>query len=140
MQSVEIPAVTQARASGDYEAGTNTLKFCFQMNFLCLFVCIGGDQWKIGISSLFCHALDIAPSKDNYWSTLVQKGCPRGTKEPYNRLQAAVLTLSTGPVAPGDAVGASNPDLIMRSCNAEGRLLMPDRPATAINAQFKFVL
>ena len=46
MQSVEIPAVTNARASGDYHAGHT------------------GDQWQpIGTTGMFAWALALAPSK-----------------------------------------------------------------------------
>ncbi len=47
LQSVELYAITNARASGDYHPG-NT-------------------QWNIGTSSILAHAVGIAPSKDNYW-------------------------------------------------------------------------
>lgn len=51
--------------------------------------------------------------------------------EPYNRLQAAVSTLSSGPVAPSDKIGYSNPALIMMSCMKDGRLLqVSDRHST----------
>eukprot|EP00052_Salpingoeca_macrocollata_P034590 m.12039 g.12039 ORF g.12039 m.12039 type:complete len:746 (-) comp6683_c0_seq1:50-2287(-) len=116
MQMIECPAMTNARASGDYHPGNS--------------------QWYVGMSSLFAWATGIAPSKDNYWSTPVQPGTHYGpnTKEPYNRLQAAVITLTTGPVAPSDMVGGSDAALIMRSCAKDGMLLQPDRPATECDA------
>lgn len=119
LQSVEIPAVTQARASNDY----------------------GGNayvQWNIGITSMFAYAVGLAASKDNYWSTQYQPGNPYGPSrnEPFNRLQAAVSTFSTGPVAPSDAVGMSDAALILRSCMQDGTLLQPDTPATAIDAYY----
>jgi hypothetical protein len=44
MQSVEIPAVTNARASGDYHAGS--------------------DQWSpLGTTGIFAWAVAIAPTK-----------------------------------------------------------------------------
>lgn len=49
-------------------------------------------------------------------------------------MTSAVLT--RGPVSPADKIGLANRDIIMRSCTANGRLLQPDRPATAIDAQF----
>ena len=159
MQSVEIPAVTQARASDDYHPGA--------------------DQWDTGFSSIFLHALGVIPTKDNFWSKPETKGAARrggraeitrswwfrvlreGRREsvqrckhqrkevfvpsssfgpsvrrypdafePYNRLQAAASTLSAGPVAPSDPVGASDVELILKSCAADGKLLRPDRPAT----------
>merc|ERR1719397_23203 len=110
MQSVEIQSVTQARASGDYHPGS--------------------DQWKpLGLTSIFAHAIAIKPTKDNFWSTVGEKGRYGNDVEPYNRLQAAVSTFSTGPVAPSDKIGGSDAPLIMRSCTAGGKLLQPDRPA-----------
>ena len=52
------------------------------------------------------------------------------------KLQAAVLTMSTGPVCPSDGIGYSDVPLIMRSAAADGTLLQPDRPATAIDAYY----
>jgi hypothetical protein len=52
LQSVEMPAATNARASGDYiHPGPG-----------------GGHQWDIGTTSILAHAVGLAPSKDNYWS------------------------------------------------------------------------
>ena len=47
MQSIAIPAVTQTRASGDYNPNDN--------------------NWQIGDSSILSHTLGLAPSKD-VWS------------------------------------------------------------------------
>ena len=100
LQSVEFPVVTQARASDDYKPGEDT------------------EQWRIGGQSLLFSALGLAPSKDGFWSTSVQPGNPYGdgSTEPTPRLQAAVLTLSRGPVAVADGIGYSDADLIMKSC------------------------
>lgn len=119
MQSVEIPAVTNARASGDYHPG--------------------GDQWRpLGTTGIFAWSVAIAPTKDNYWSTDVQTGSAYGdyatVKESFNRLQAAVSTLSKGPVAPSDKIGRSDAALIMKSCAADGRLLQGDKPAMVIDS------
>jgi hypothetical protein len=116
LQSTEMPAVTNARASGDYHPGNN--------------------QWDIGETSILAHAIGIAPSKDNYWSTSIQNGTHYGnsTSEPRSLLQSAVLSFSNGPVAPSDKVGGSNTSLIMRACDTNGRLLAPDRPAVNIDA------
>lgn len=80
-------------------------------------------QWTIGVTSIFARAVGIAPTKDNYWSTSVQPGNPFNKTEPYPRIQAAVSTLSAGPVAPSDMIGGSNPQLIMQSCMSDGTLL-----------------
>jgi len=118
MQSVEIPAVTQARASGDYQPGM--------------------DQWHpLGTTAIFTHALGVAASKDSFWSTDYQPGHPHyhhgATHEPHSRLQSVVLTLTKGPVAPSDGVHCSDAKLIMRSATADGTLLQPSTPAKKLD-------
>ena len=139
LQSAEIPAVTQARASDDYHPGQTG----FWPNAKdpsgrtgCGFpYCV----YYVGTTSLMHWALDLKPSKDNYWSTPKQgQGGPYGntTREPYNEMQGMISAYTTGPVAPSDRVGSSNASLIRMACTSGGRLLQPSRPATAIDACF----
>ena len=58
MQSVEIPAVTQIRASDDYVPGSAATP----------------SNWDLGGSSILAHALALAPFKDNYWTVSNQHG------------------------------------------------------------------
>merc|ERR1719183_357082 len=111
LQSVEVPAVTNFRASDDYDPGGGRL------------------NWILGLSSIVADALALAPSKDNYWSTRTQPGKDYGAEEPYSELEAAIITYTAGPVAPSDMIGHSDASLIMRSCTADGLLLKPSRPA-----------
>ena len=87
-------------------------------------------------SGILAHAVGIAPSKDNYWSTQVQNGTHYGpkTREGHPTLQSIALTFTNGPVAPSDRVGGSNPALIKRACMDNGTLLAPDRPMTYVDA------
>eukprot|EP00966_Prymnesium_polylepis_P104480 2419785-Prymnesium_polylepis.1 len=104
LASVESAAVTQVRASGDYRAGN--------------------DLWApLGVTGMLAYALGLAPSKDTFWSTADQPGnrWGEGTREPFSRLQAAVATLSKGPVCPSDAVGKTDVALILRSAAADGQ-------------------
>ena len=87
----------------------------------------------IFVVSVKTCAVQLRPTKDNYFSTDKQGTGQKGT-EHFNRLQALVSTLSTGPVFPSDAIGASDAALILRSCDAAGRLLRPDRAATSMDA------
>merc|ERR1740117_1996578 len=115
LQSVEIPAVTQIRASDDYVPGTRGTP----------------GNWNIGGSSILAHALALAPFKDNYWTNSSEPGGSCGDAlEPGVALHSAVSTLSAGPVTPSDGIGFSNVELIMRSCRADGKLLQPSRPTT----------
>jgi hypothetical protein len=117
LSSVEVGAVTQARGSGDYRAGN--------------------DLWsRLGLTSLLLYALGLGASKDTFWTAPSQPGNRWGdsTVEPYPGLQAAVATLTRGPVAPSDAIGLTDRELLMRSATEGGVLLQPAMPATAIDA------
>jgi hypothetical protein len=92
-------------------------------------------QWKIGISSMFAWAVGLTPFKDTFWSTEDQPNNYYQSSEPYPALQVAVATLSTGPVGPGDMVGKTNRQLVMRCCAADGMILKPSKPAMAIDQQ-----
>lgn len=117
-QSVEIPAVTQVRASGDYQAGL-------------------WMQWNIGITSLLYMALDLRPSKDNAWTKSVQpNNRSRNTTEPYLEFQTMILAMSTGPVSFSDKIGHSNTTLILRTCRQDGVLLQPAQPLIPIHDLF----
>jgi len=124
LASTELPAVTQARASTDYHPGAGGKQ--------------DNGQWQpLGVTAIFAYAAGLAPSKDTYWSTQYQPGHPArygdGASEPYTRLQAAVTTLTKGPVCPSDGVNRSDVPLIMRAAMADGTLLAPQRPATKLD-------
>jgi hypothetical protein len=117
LQSLEIDAVTQGRASDDYQPGN--------------------DNWQdIGISSMFSYALGVAPYKDNFWSSTEVQPNERydGKTEPASRLHAIVATYSTASVAPSDQMKFLDVDLIMKSCAEDGKLLRPDKPAVRTDA------
>ena len=115
MQSIEVSAGTQIRASDDYVPGGNRAP----------------PNWNLGGSSILVHAVGLAPFKDSFWTSTRQPGSSCGdTLNPDVWRAAAVATLSTGPVTIGDGAAYVNRSLTMRSCMADGRLLQPDRPAT----------
>ena len=133
LQSTTLPAVTQIRASDDYnpagDSGNCTPPACNPP--------VQVDTYYIGTTSLLAWALDLAPSKDSFWSTPTQPGNPYGdVAERYPAMQAAVAALSRGPVQVSDGVGYSDRSLILRTCDEAGRLLQPSRPATALDAAF----
>lgn len=127
LQSLEIPQVTSARVSTDYD---NSLASIF-------------EQWRIGISSMVAHALRLAPFKDVFWTTEYQPGNPYDTafqmnvSEPNTELECAVATLSCGPVGPGDKIGLMNKSVIMRCCNNDGLILKPTKPIMVLDAQLQ---
>jgi hypothetical protein len=110
LQSSEFPAVTNARASQDYGAG--------------------GDNYKIGGSSLLLSALGLRASKDNFWTGPANA---RGHEtSPF--LVAAVAALSGGPVGFADPLFGTNPAVLWPAITANGTLLHASRPATLVDA------
>ena len=112
LQSVEIPAVHQTRASDDYIPGNTRY-----------------SNWHIALTSLLAWSLGLAPSKDDFWTTSQQPGNPYNATEPDPLLQSLVATLSTGQVNPSDGIGFMDAAVINRSVRADGLILKPDRPA-----------
>ncbi|EDQ92389.1 uncharacterized protein MONBRDRAFT_22026 [Monosiga brevicollis MX1] len=117
LASTQFPAVTQIRVSNDYASDPY-------------------NQWKIGAPSLFAWAMGLRPFKDVFRTT---------TFEPLNfdlapeynpEMQAAVATLSTGPVAIGDMINMTNITIVNRTMMANGTILSPNRPATSLEVSF----
>ena len=83
LQSLEIPAVSQFRASDDYGPGQSRgcgFPFCV---------------YDVGTTAIIADALGLAPSKDNFWTT-PQPGSTYGNHtEPFNAMHAAIAALST---------------------------------------------
>ncbi|CAF1248650.1 unnamed protein product [Adineta steineri] len=120
LTALEVPRVTQARASTDYALHLKKQTV---------------PQWAIGISSMFLDALGIAPFKDVFWSTSVQPGAPYGfsPREVLPEREILIATLSTGPVGVGDGIRYINAERIMKCCRQDGLILKPDRPLTMID-------
>jgi len=117
LQSLEIDAVSQIRASDDYWPNN--------------------ENWApVGVSSMFVHALGLTPTKDNFWTSNVAENNPRygHRAETASRLHGLVSSWSTGPVAPSDRVDLLDRVLILRSCSTSGKLLRPDVPAARTDA------
>ncbi|XP_076450230.1 uncharacterized protein LOC143286522 [Babylonia areolata] len=116
LHSLMVPAVTQVRFSDSYRAGD--------------------EQWRIGEVSIWADALGIAPFKDTFWTIPKQPGNTYNLLEPNTELQVAVATLSTGSVGPSDSISHANVSMLMQCCRADGLILKPSKPATAIDRQF----
>jgi len=116
LQSVEIQAVTNIRASGDY---------------------LYPENYEFGPSSMLAFALGVAPSKDTFWTSENEPNNSYfGRTEPNTALQTLIAIWSTGPVGLGDGVGMTNKELVMKTCMKDGRLLQPDRPSTPIDTYY----
>jgi hypothetical protein len=109
MNALDMPAVTTARASIDYNQGISKESYWPQ------FLTAGMIAWAMGI----------LPYKDTFQSA-----------EAYGEAEALISNLSAGMVGCGDRIGASDADLLLRTCRDDGLLLKPDRPAMPIDAMF----
>jgi len=138
VHSVQVNAVTQFRAGDDYGPG--------QTGYFPRTKDPSGETgchfpycvYYIGTTSILAWGLDLAPAKDDFWTTKNQSGSPyrNNDGEPYNEMEAAIATYSTGPVQPSDGLGFSNASLILMTCTQHGRLLQPSAPARTIDAAF----
>lgn len=109
LASVDMPSVTSVRTSIDYQPELSKESFWPQ------FHTINVLAWGLGLP----------PFKDNFHSG-----------EPHGEAEALISALSAGMVGGGDALDASRPDVLRRTCRADGVLLKPDRPAMPLDAMF----
>ena len=78
-------------------------------------------------------------------SFLCRPESTKETNEPWStkenpgsncELNTIIATLSTGPVGLSDKTGQTNVTIVWRCARADGRLLQPDKPATAVDSTF----
>lgn len=126
LESLTLPAVVQARASGDY---VNTQANAFQ----------------IGGSALFMGAVKMAPSKDTLWTASPQPPTYSDTHQngdyttqPHVQLDCMLATMSLGPVGISDGIGQTDVALISQAylSNTDGTLLRPARPISWVDSVF----
>ncbi len=127
MATLELPNVTHARCSDDYNH--RKPKRIYIPHFT--------------QTSMLSWAVGVWPWKDPFYSTCIPK---EGTislwektpahYEQYPRLELLLQVLSGGPVGNGDKVELINKDLLMESCREDGYLLKPDRPAFPVDLMF----
>jgi hypothetical protein len=131
--STRIAAVQAVRVGRDYA------------NWLILRL----PTWQIFVTSILADALGLMVIKDTFWSVERQPSFVAGRRadrandhgenatETSPALMALISVLSAGQVAPGDSIGCMNVSLLMRTCDANGTLLRPDRPALPTRRLFQ---
>jgi len=113
-----LPAVTNARATGDY--------FHSQ------------DQWAVGQTALFYWPLNILPFKDGFYSSNLKQvgGQTEGPETDPDR-ETIMATLSAAMVGPMDGIYLLNASRVMATCRSDGKVLKPDRPVTPPDSCFR---
>ena len=122
MQALKHPVETHIRTSHDYKGGIAKAFFWVPFHKAGLFA------WSVGLW----------PFKVNFQSTAGQKPAYNIIPEANPMEEALVASLSGGPVGPSDKIGASDRELILKTCRKDGLLLKPDRPATPIDIMFVY--
>jgi len=118
LSAAAYPAVTNARATGDY--------FHSQ------------DQWAVGNTAIFYWALGILPFKDGFYSSnLKQTGGQTEGPELNPDREALMATLSCAMVGPMDGIYLLNASRVMTTCRKDGTVLKPDRPLTVVDSCFR---
>jgi len=85
---------------------------------------------------MFAHALGMACYKDGFHTKMFENDCAFHLPEPFPELETYVSALSGGPVGPGDSIGNTDKELIMKTCMPDGRLLKPEVPVMTIDSNF----
>jgi len=85
---------------------------------------------------MLAHALGMACYKDGFHTEMFEDDCKFKLPEPFPELQTYVAALTGGPVGPGDSIGNTNKDLIMKTCMPDGLLLKPEVPIMPLDANF----
>jgi hypothetical protein len=118
LAAAAFPAVTNARATGDYFHAPN--------------------QWAIGATAMFYWAIGIIPFKDGFYSsTNKQIGGQTVGPELNPDREALMATLSGAMVGPMDGINLLNASRTMTACRGDGYILKPDRPLTTVDTCFK---
>ncbi|UCE85513.1 MAG: hypothetical protein JSU66_14410, partial [Deltaproteobacteria bacterium] len=116
-QTVTLRNVASVRTSGDYRYAVPNQALW---------------AWFLYTNAL-ARALRLHPFKDVFFSRRDGRGWDG---DPHAEVEALLAALSSGPVGIGDRAGRSDPDVILRTCRADGVLVKPDVPIAALERCF----
>jgi hypothetical protein len=131
LESLSLPSVIQARASGDYARPEGNTQPWANV------VTLGG-------ASLLMGATKMAPSKDTLWTASPQPDTSSDRThsgyhtQPHVDLDSILATLSLGPVGISDGLGLTDAKLISQAfmSKTDSTLLRPSRPLSTVDAVF----
>lgn len=117
LHAVAEPAVTNARATGDYFHAA--------------------DQWNVANTALFYWPIGVLPFKDGFYSSnSPQIGGQTVGPETSPDREIIMATLSCAMVGPMDGIHLLNKTRVMASCRGDGLVLKPDQPVMTPDACF----
>jgi hypothetical protein len=88
--------------------------------------------WFLHVNAL-ARALELGTSNDVF---IAAKGDGGRWEDPLAGVEALLAAVSCGPVGFGDRIGATDRDLVLRTCREDGVIVMPDVPIAALARSF----
>jgi len=89
--------------------------------------------WYLTVNVL-AAALGLHAFKDCFFSRRPAPGADAIDGDEHAELEALLACMATGPVGIGDRIGCTDPDVVLRTCDADGRIRHVDRPLGLIEA------
>jgi hypothetical protein len=116
-QTLTLNRVVAIRTSGDYR-----------------YLSGNASHWvRFLYTNALARALGLLPFKDVFLTARDADGLDG---DPHAEAEAMLAALSAGPVGIGDRIGRTDPDLVRRTCRADGLLVKPDLPIAALERCF----
>ena len=117
IEAVRMPHVVAVRTSDDY-------RFAEDPAFLWL--------WYLSVNRL-AAVLGLPAFKDVFFSGLRPEGGDAIDGDPHPELEALLAAMSAGPVGIGDRIGCTDRDVVMRTCDDDGRIRHVDHPLALVD-------
>jgi hypothetical protein len=89
--------------------------------------------WYLTVNRL-AGALGLRTFKDCFFSQRPVEGADAIDGDPHAELEALLAAMSAGPVGIGDRIGCTDRDVVLRTCDDDGRIRSVDRPLGLIDA------
>jgi hypothetical protein len=117
MLAASLPHVVAVRTSDDY-------RFADDPALLWI--------WYLTVNRL-AGALGLPAFKDVFFSQRPEPGADSIDGDPHAELEALLSALSAGPVGIGDRMDHTDVDIVLRTCDDDGRIRHVDRPVALID-------
>jgi hypothetical protein len=88
--------------------------------------------WFLTVNRL-AGALGLSAFKDVFFSQRPAPGADSIDGDPHAEFEALLSALSAGPVGIGDRIGHTDAEIVLRTCDADGRIRHVDRPVALID-------
>ena len=89
--------------------------------------------WYLTVNRL-AGALELPAFKDCFFSRRPSAGAEAIDGDEHAELEALLACMSAGPVGIGDRVGCTDREVVLRTCDADGRIRHVDRPLALVDA------